>query len=193
VSEALRALKGAWRLAHADPAALAYFDRSVEGFWRSFRAALIVAPGYLVLLAVDYQLDPPTAGFARVAIVEAFRYVILWTAYPLIMESVSRLIGREREYVGYIVAYNWSALVQIGLLLLAIMLARGLPAGLGGALINGVHLALLVYAWMIARLALGVGPFAAVGIVVLDTVLSLFIGAVADRMIYLPVPPAVAT
>jgi hypothetical protein len=192
VSEALGALKGAWRLAHADPGGLAYFDRSVEGYWRSFRAAAIVAPGYLLLLAVHYGAVPPTAGPLRLAVVEVICYVIVWVAYPLAMEPVCRALGREREYVGYIVVYNWAVLLQVSALLLAILLALGLPEGLGDALVTGVRLALLLYVWMIARLALGVGAFAAAAIVVLDTVLSYVIRAVADHMVYFAAAPAAA-
>ena len=40
----IRSIYGAWRLALLDPSGLNWFDVSIEGFWRSFFAAAIVAP-----------------------------------------------------------------------------------------------------------------------------------------------------
>ena len=45
--EVTAALYGSWRLARLDPGGMAYFNRTVEGFWNSFFAAVIVAPGYI--------------------------------------------------------------------------------------------------------------------------------------------------
>jgi len=177
VNEALLAAWGAWRLAHADASGLTYFDRSIDGFWRSFRAAIIVAPGYAVLVALRYQAYPVTAGWPGIAAVEAIGYVIQWAAYPLVMEALCRRIGREREYVGYIAVYNWSALLQVSAVLLAAGVERVLPGGLGAAVLYGVQLALLLYSWFIARLALNVGAVVAAGIVALDVVLSVLIEA----------------
>ncbi|MBO0735054.1 MAG: hypothetical protein J2P48_00575, partial [Alphaproteobacteria bacterium] len=44
------ALVGSLRLAKGDRGGLACFDRSLGGFWRSFRAAIIGYPLYLMLL-----------------------------------------------------------------------------------------------------------------------------------------------
>ncbi|MGE5269272.1 MAG: hypothetical protein ACM3JG_06310, partial [Thiohalocapsa sp.] len=44
------AVGGALRLACGDRRGLGSFDASLDGFWRSFRAAVICYPLYLVLL-----------------------------------------------------------------------------------------------------------------------------------------------
>ena len=46
------ALIGALQLARGDRGGLSCFDRSLDGFWRSFRAAFISYPLYLILLAM---------------------------------------------------------------------------------------------------------------------------------------------
>ena len=46
------ALAGSLRLARGEPTGLSYFDRSLDGFWRSFRAAVICYPLYLLLLSM---------------------------------------------------------------------------------------------------------------------------------------------
>ena len=45
------AVGGALRLARGDPRGLGFFDTSIDGFWRSFRAAAICYPFFLMLLA----------------------------------------------------------------------------------------------------------------------------------------------
>src|SRR5262245_7482637 len=46
------AIFGTWRLAHFDPDGLRYFDRSIRGFWRSFRVAVLVAPLWFAPIAL---------------------------------------------------------------------------------------------------------------------------------------------
>ena len=50
--EVVAALYGAYRLARFDPSGLALFDATIAGFSRSFFAAVLVAPVYLVLLLI---------------------------------------------------------------------------------------------------------------------------------------------
>ena len=40
---------GAWRLLHFDRAAVQYFDSTIDSFWKSFYAALVVLPAVIVL------------------------------------------------------------------------------------------------------------------------------------------------
>ena len=44
LGETLLALAGLWRFAREGAPALRWFDRSLDGFWRSFGVAVIVAP-----------------------------------------------------------------------------------------------------------------------------------------------------
>ena len=48
VVEFVYVLRGLSRLVQFDIGGLGYFDRSIEGFWRSFRVALLIAPLYNV-------------------------------------------------------------------------------------------------------------------------------------------------
>ncbi|MBX6322957.1 MAG: hypothetical protein IRY94_14100 [Rhodospirillaceae bacterium] len=181
MSEIRRAFRGAWRLAHADPGGLALFDRSVDGFWRSFRAALVVAPAYAVQLALQFTARPPAAGWARVVAVEAIAYAVGWLAFPVVMHWVCRLLGREEAYVGYIVAYNWSSLVQVLVWMPALLLAY---AGLGVLVLLAGQIGLLVYQWFIARTALAIDGLSAAAVAGLDLVLGYAIGSLADSMTY---------
>ena len=52
-AEIARSLTGAWRLFLGRPDAMRFFDTSVDGFWRSFRAIILVAPLYALTALAD--------------------------------------------------------------------------------------------------------------------------------------------
>ena len=60
--EVASSLYGAWRLACLDESGMGYFNISVEGFWRSFFAAVLLAPVYM--LAIGQSLMTPEGGFS---------------------------------------------------------------------------------------------------------------------------------
>ena len=118
-TEVQTAVGGALRLAVGDRSGLKFFDASIDGFWRSFRAGLICYPLYLLLVsfrvtAAQWEMS----GFAPVLFVETIAYVISWVAYPLLILPVSRQLGREDRFLSFMVAYNWSQILQTGLFVL---------------------------------------------------------------------------
>lgn len=186
LNEILRALYGAYRLARFDAGGLAFFDATPGGFWKSFFAAAVVAPLYVVLLAVRLHADLPGLAAARFLAIEGIAYVIGWVLFPLVMATVARLIDRERHYIRYIVAYNWASVWQNAVYLpIAILSMAGvLAGGAGGLLALGALVVVLVYAWFVARAALDIpGPFA-VPLVALDVVLGLLLNGFAESMIH---------
>jgi hypothetical protein len=83
-AEIVRAIFGAYRLAHFDATGLAYFNNTVEGFWRSFIAAVLAAPAAAILVMINWSLAaeagyPLTHGVLHSALVEGLTYVIAWT------------------------------------------------------------------------------------------------------------------
>ena len=60
--EVVYATYGAWRLARFDCQGLQYFDNTPEAFWRSFYAAVIVAPPFAVLTALQLAEVELTSG-----------------------------------------------------------------------------------------------------------------------------------
>ena len=173
-------LAGAWRLAHFDAGGMAYFDRTVEGFWRSFRVAVLVAPAFALLVYFHLLDTPATAGPARIVLVEGIAYVIGWVAFPLAVFHLARFIDRDAEVIGFVVAYNWSTILQMAVFLPVAALGAGGVANLLGV---AATLAILAYEWFIARTALRLGGVGAAGVVAVDIALGVLISAVADRMI----------
>lgn len=185
-AEIVRSSYGVWRLAHADPAGMAHFDRTPEGFWRSFRLAVVLLPAYALVILFKLDLDPPDSPLARVIAVELIAYALSWIAYPLAAYYLVSAIDREREYVGYIVAYNWSSLLQMAVILpvLAVFASGVLPDVAAGLLGIVVQIALLALIWFIAKTALGVSGLIAAAAVAIDYIIGVLIEGTADTLIY---------
>lgn len=183
--EIIFALYGAYRLARLDKGGVAYFDISVPGFWKSFFAAVIVAPFYGLLLYQRYAAGLEGSQPLRYVAVEAIAYVILWVAFPLVMASMARILDRERQYMGYIIVYNWAQILEnaVHLPLTYLGATEIAPTDMVNALQLIVLTVLLAYTGFITVTVLEVTVMTAVGVVFLDFVMSVFINAIAFSMI----------
>jgi hypothetical protein len=174
--EARLALVGALRLAKGDRSALSCFDRSLDGFWRSFRAAIIAYPLYLMLLTMRVSVaEWERSGGLHIVTVETIAYVIAWTAFPLAILTVTRWIDRAHRFFDFMVPYNWS---QVGLESESGVLAA--PAA--QTIEVAAAIAVLVYEWFIARVALDATASAAAFVVFIDLVLGALISHVASSL-----------
>ncbi len=178
---------GALRLARLDSGAMSYFERTPAGFWKSFFAAAIVAPGFVIIIAyelgqVEIELE---AGALRVFLIETLAYVLGWVAFPVMVHQICEATGKRDAYIGYIVAFNWSKVIQMAVLLPSIgLIALGTPSGDGGWLLRlAVSFLILFYEWFITRTALGVTAMGAAGFVVLDFVIDLIIHMITLGML----------
>jgi hypothetical protein len=180
--EVYRSLYGAWRLAWLDRSGMGYFNLSVDGFWRSFFAAILVAPGYALLVVQELAARPEevTPGWAFV--VETLAYVIGWAAFPLAAIVATQLLGLSRNYAAMIIAANWAAVLQIGLFLGAMILGFVLPP-LAGALITIATGGILFYQWFVIRTALDTTGGIAIALVLLDLLLNSAISLTADGLV----------
>ena len=179
--EATTALYGALRLARFDPSGMDFFEQTETGFWRSFFAAVLVAPFYLMLTSIRYSGLTETVPFVRFLAIETIAYVIAWVAFPLLMASLTRSLGREAHYIRYIVAYNWAAVWQNALYMPVAMLSVGgvltpVNANVLGVLALGL---IVIYVWFVTKTALEVPAGMAAGIVGIDFFLSILINTVA--------------
>ena len=176
VREAGIGIFGAWQLAKYDAQGLRYFDNTATACSRSFYAAIIVLPAYVILIVLVLTRMPVAVGGVSMLVVESLAYVIGWTAFPVVMYYLAPTIDRDRFYFRYIAAYNWSEELRIGLFLIL----PPVPA----ALINFVaYIAILAYQWFIARVGLEISPAGAGGIVILDLIISLIIEEYTSRLL----------
>ena len=179
------AVGGALRLARGDPRGLGFFDTSIDGFWRSFRAAVICYPFFLILLGFRVSTARwQAAGLMPIVIVETIGYVISWVAFPLLMLPLSRWLGREERFLPFMVAYNWSQVPQTALfVILAAGAASGLlPHAVAQLADFAAAVAVLLYEWYIARVALAVSSSQAVPVVLLDLVLGSVLSRITETL-----------
>ncbi len=180
----VRATYGAWRLARLDPAGMLLFDLTIEGFWRSFFAAVVVAPFYFATIAIRFAAemeDAADAGLVPYLVVKLGAYGVGWILYPVVMIGVARLMGLSARYVPFIIAYNWSAVIQMAVFFpLALIEAGGIASeGLFAVLAVVVSAAVLFYQWFVARVALQTNGLTAAGLVVLDVALAILVDRLA--------------
>jgi hypothetical protein len=179
------ALTGALKLARGDRRGLACFDRSLDGFWRSFRAAIIAYPLYLLLLAMRVTVTEwERSGGLVIVTVETIAYVIGWVAFPLIMLTVAQWLGRVHRYFDFMVAYNWSQVPQSALfVLVGLETESGLLGGPPAEAIEiAAAVAVLLYEWFIARVALETTAAAAAFVVFVDLLLGVVVSHVAGAL-----------
>lgn len=174
-------LRGAIRLAAQDTGGMAAFDTTLTGFWRSFRAALVVAPLFLMLVLVQHEQAEQAAGLLHFLVMEGLAYTIAWFLFPVVMLSVTRWMDREENYIPLIVALNWSNVLRLGAICIAALLAVGgvLPAGLAAIVQLVVFMWALFYEWFVIRTALDVTGGQAAALVALDLVLGALVTIMA--------------
>jgi hypothetical protein len=185
VLEVRLALAGALRLARGDRSGLGCFDASVEGFWRSFRAAVLGYPLYLTLLLMRVgEAEWSRSGAFRIVAAETIGYAITWLAFPVAMVSVARWLGREYRFFGFMTVYNWCQLPEMTLfVLIALESQSGLLPSAASQFIEVVAaIAVLVYEGYIARIALETTVPAAAGVVLVNLVLGLVISQIAELL-----------
>lgn len=184
-----RGIRGALRLARRDPDAMASFDLSIAGFYRSFLAALVTAPAYLLQAAGSLSQGPwpsspdgPVSGF-YLGFSEALSYAIGWLVFPLAAIPLTRLTGLTARYVPLVVASNWAGVVQ-ALALMFIQLIGEQVGGQGGAvlLLGGVVL-VIAYEWHVLRMALQAPGLTVTGFVLADILLTVLVSQVLQLLL----------
>ncbi len=174
LEEARRSTAGAVRVIRFEPGALQAFDLTVEGCWRSFRAALLLLPLYFIYLLAFPR--PEGVGAGRFWLIEAIHYPLSWTLWPLIAFHICRSAGVAGRYTTYLTVYNWAQILLSGGQMALILLVFGLwPQALPGV-VALTWIAVQVAEARIVRFTLGVSWPQAVLIQALTFVTALLLG-----------------
>ena len=177
-AEVARSLHASWRLALFDADAYRGFDLSFDGFVRSFLAIPIAAPLYVYVADASARIYAPHDPNPTGVLGSLVLLVVLWLVWPLAMVPVSRWLGLSRNYVRYIVAYNWTSVPVIAALVPPLALVQlGVmgPAAAGPLALIALGWS-LVYRWYVARTGLDTSAPVATALVLADLVLSLGLG-----------------
>jgi hypothetical protein len=180
-AEVYRSLYGAYRLARLDPRGMLLFNLTFEGFWRSFFAAVLVAPAYAILIAERLAGREETLDLGRVILVQGGAYVLSWAAFPIAAIVLTRMLGLGSHYSALIIAANWAAVLQVGVFFAALVVSLVLSNGLGNFLLMVVTFAILFYQWFIFRTALETTGGTALALLMVDLILNTAINVTADR------------
>ncbi len=117
-----RSLDAAFALVVRDRRAWDKFDLTVEGFYRSFAALLIVIPMNIGMdllargvIAAERlrQGKPPLENAYGLgdAVFSTLTLSLQWMLFPLVMIFVLRFLGLAHRYAPLIIAYNWGTIV----------------------------------------------------------------------------------
>ncbi len=187
-NETSRAIFGAFCLAKLDARGMEFFDRSVEGARNSFFAAVLILPFYAILQAMRLWPVLPELSLGRVLTVQTLAYTISWTAFPVLMLTIAWAIGRQHRYLEFLVAYNWSNIVQIVVLFPLVLITQlGLwPRELADTVGVAAVAFLIVYEWFVIRTSLETSGVLAVLLTVADLTVSWLVAESAAGMIGYP-------
>jgi hypothetical protein len=176
VAEARLSLAAAWLLARGDRSAYGLMNLSEDGFWRSFAAILPVLPLYLYSTDVGARLDIGSAAAPTSStMATVLSLLIQWVTWPILIAAIGKPLGWGANFVRYVVAFNWSSVYVIGVMLPPLML---FDAGvIGRDMMSLLGLASMAAAlwirWIVAVTGLQVSGLVAAGLVFAELLLSL--------------------
>ena len=183
-NEVVASLFGAVRLLRGDPGGLKNFNLTEEGFWRSFAAMIIVVP---VFALADFALRQDAEPSA-VAVMsrKSVNLGLQWVAFVAAMLALTRALKLSHNYMRFVTVYNWAAVIAVGFVLVPVLLYSSGLLGMQATMFVGffVFLAMVVYAWYVAREALECSGFVAAGVVFLEYMMAVTI----ERLFGLPQP-----
>jgi hypothetical protein len=187
--EIVRSLTGAWHVFLDRQDADRYFDLSLTGFWRSFRAVALIVPAYALSTLTAWTTLPAEADEALFVLSKAVSLAIDWVAFPIVLALIADRLKVSCTYSAYVIVRNWGSVIATAPFgVLALLYVVGLIGQeVTGTLSLAILFVVLRYNYLIARRVLQVGVPLAIGIVVADFILSLAIDAGVSGVFGMPV------
>lgn len=161
----MRSLTGAWEIIKLNPKGMDYFDKSADGFWKSFWAIALVAPIFLLSLSVSYDLAVEQGHIiSRTAHIIDFILRLPLIAVGMIF--FTRFLKIDTYYSNMIIAHNWLWVIANYIILpLSVLITRGiLPPDMGtlGVMAVAIYLELYV-TWFLFKHSLKISGWLAFG------------------------------
>jgi hypothetical protein len=176
------AMTGVGQLLRFRRDAFVFFEATPAGFWRSFWAAILILPVWILVL-VDQAAALNHPSPVSFLLAQMVGYAVSWLAYPLLMVKIGDFLDRWPRYYSYMVAYNWFQVLQaVAWFPLVFLVDAKAPAGLVAIVWLSTHGVLMTYSWFIAKRGLMIDGFAAGAIVAIDLLLSMIIDRIAEMV-----------
>ena len=176
-------LRGALRLAARDPRGLEYLDLSIAGFWRSFLAAAVALPLFLVerraAQGVVAALDPGRETPPLAA--ELTVYALGWPLAALVLLGLCWLLGKTDRFAVLVIALNWLSVLTMGIVCAGQIVVLAAPHVLG-LFMAAVYIAVLVIEFRVVRIALVAAAPQAIGVVAATTLFGVLFPGVVLRL-----------
>lgn len=187
--EIARGSQGALRLLQRDSNAPFYFENSMEACLRSFWVMALVAPIYLLYVAISYSGVEVAADTWEIALAESLAYVVDWLLFPVLFYEIARRRRWVDRYPRYIGALNWINLPVTVVMLIDASVTLITPMPFPD--IFNIAVQALVCYWIVvtSRQVLGVGWGIAVLLLIVNVVPTLFLSLIVIR--FLGVMPVV--
>jgi hypothetical protein len=190
VAEIKRSLQGAWALLLNRKDGMRAFDVSIDGFFRSFGAVVLLVPLYGVAALAEVRLlqfdGAPVDGFPFVWFF-VWKFIGLgvdWLALPVVLALLARPLGLAARYVPFIVARNWTSPVAMSMSILpSVLYAAGLIGQeLAAILFLVVVMGVIRYQYQVVRIALQTTIAMSIAVVAFDLTLSLVLAELVNRV-----------
>ena len=182
-------ISGAWDVMNGRVEGLRKLDLTIDGFWASFGAIVLILPVALIamaservaMLAVGGEAVALTGGYVVLRLIAV---IVDWLAFPAILALLARPMGITTRFVPYIVARNWAAVPVAGMFAVPHLFhAFGvLPTGMLSFVLLILFGVAVWFAYVVVRTAMQVPPVMAVPIVILEIASGLVIELMFNRL-----------
>jgi hypothetical protein len=173
-------LFAALRLARgrADGVVLVAGDRNtvIRSFWSIALCLPTVIIRLLMSWAVSGLPQDPVHAVGREVVV----FVVAWLVFVEVTHRLAPVIGRAERWGRFIAVWNWCNVIEG-----VIVIVGGIPGTLGAPAIVDQACELIAIGWALwlewyaTRLAFGVGPLTASGLVLLDQSIGIMLASLA--------------
>ncbi|NOZ42056.1 MAG: hypothetical protein GXP02_02655 [Alphaproteobacteria bacterium] len=184
INHFIRSIIGAWQLVKLNPRAMDYFDKSAEGFWKSFWAIPLVAPLFFLWVKVSY-VKAVELGYRGPIEANVLTFIVGLPLFALVMVLFTRFLKIDTHYSSMVIAYNWLSVVIYFITLPLDLLMRigPMPINIAVLLTVAVIFYLRIYVtWFMFKQSLQVSSALAIGVLVFEFLFQLSVMAVFLRL-----------
>lgn len=173
-------LHAALRLAWGRPDGVTLVAGDRRTIERSFWSIAVCLPLVLGRMLMGWASTGVPADALHATAREAIVFILGWLLFVEVTHRLAPLLGRAEGWGRFIVVWNWCNAIES-----VLVLVGGIPGTLGvtGMLDQACELITIGWAlwleWYATRLAFGVGPLAATGLVLLDQFIGIFLASLA--------------